>query len=108
MVDSAGDQQLEVLDHMKKEHTDSKRKSEFNLKGCRLKYISHFSLNSLNCIIFNMLISFRGYLEVNKVKGEFHVAFGRQAEANPDAGSYQQVCYKMSSSILLIRKFHLI
>jgi hypothetical protein len=50
MVDSAGDQMLEIVENVKKVPKD---------RGCRL----------------------HGFLEVNKVKGEFHVAFGRKAQA---------------------------
>eukprot|EP01118_Nematostelium_gracile_P008063 TRINITY_DN264_c0_g1_i1.p1 TRINITY_DN264_c0_g1~~TRINITY_DN264_c0_g1_i1.p1 ORF type:complete len:305 (-),score=60.00 TRINITY_DN264_c0_g1_i1:3-917(-) len=51
MVDMAGDQQLEITEHI--------QKIPHKLKGCQIQ----------------------GTLETFKVRGEFHIAFGRKAEA---------------------------
>jgi len=56
IVDSAGDQQLEVVESITKKHSSYWKQDDMNAKGCRAT----------------------GYLETNKVKGEFHVAFGKK------------------------------
>jgi len=59
LVDSAGDQLLEIVENINKKHTTEGKEKEWHLKGCTIY----------------------GFLEISKVQGEFHIAFGRKAEA---------------------------
>jgi len=58
MVDAAGDQQLEITENVKK--------TPLGYMGCKV----------------------HGYLETHKVKGEFHIAFGRKAESAGDSSAH--------------------
>jgi len=75
MVDASGDQQLEISEHVQKESR--------GYMGCKVN----------------------GYLETNKVKGEFHIAFGRKAEA---AGSSQHIHRFSPTELLTFNCSHVI
>jgi len=69
MLDATGDQHLEVSQNLKKMHTTKGQEHITKMLGCNLKTS----------------------IELNKVQGEFHIAFGRQAQAMPgQAGHFHQ------------------
>lgn len=84
IVDSAGDQTLEVLDSITKKHTSYWSQDNMDAKGCRAT----------------------GYLETNKVKGEFHIAFGRKAEAIKDVDGHDTSQHVHRFSMLEIYTFN--
>jgi len=67
LVDTAGDQQLEIVENIQKQRTEKGKENELGAKGCNI----------------------HGFLETSKVRGEFHIAFGRRAEASSDGEGHQ-------------------
>jgi len=64
IVDSAGEQSLEVTQNIVKKHTSKGKEQDTFRLGCKAN----------------------GILKVNKVRGEFHIAFGREAQSASGLG----------------------